>query len=80
MCGLAADARADKKKAGLFDIDWWKPPVRHEHNAAQTLAPKGLNLAPGGAAQGEARAIRLRVYAMPVERMLAAMRKYGRLK
>jgi hypothetical protein len=54
---------ADKKKAGLFDIDWWKPPVRHEHNAAQTLAPKGLNLAPGGAAQGEARAIRLRVYA-----------------
>ena len=63
VCAFAADARADKKKAGLFDIDWWKPPVRHEHNAAQTLAPKGLNLAPGGAAQGEARAIRLRVYA-----------------
>ncbi len=63
LCAFAADARADKKKAGLFDIDWWKPPVRHEHNAAQTLAPKGLNLTPGGAPQGEARAIRLRVYA-----------------
>ena len=36
VCAVAADARADKKKAGLFDIDWWKPPVKHEHDAAQT--------------------------------------------
>jgi len=63
LCAFAADARADKKKAGLFDIDWWKPPVRHEHNAAQTLAPKGLNLAPGDAPRGEARVVRLRIYA-----------------
>jgi len=63
LCAFGADARADKKKAGLFDIDWWKPPVRHEHNAAQTLAPKGLNLAPGDVPRGEARVIRLRLYA-----------------
>ena len=40
ICALGADARADKKKAGLFDIDWWKPPVKREHDAAQQLAPR----------------------------------------
>ena len=49
-------AQADKKKKdGLFDIQWWKPPVKHEHDAAQQLAPKGLNLTPGVAPAGEAR-------------------------
>ena len=63
MCALAADARADKKKAGLFDIDWWKPPVKHEHDAAQRLAPQGLNPTAGAAARGGGRPIRLRIYA-----------------
>jgi len=63
ICALGADARADKKKAGLFDIDWWKPPIKREHDAAQQLAPQNLNLTPGAMPQGEARAIRLRIYA-----------------
>ena len=60
---VTAGARADKKKAGLFDIDWWKPPVKHEHDAAQQLAPKNLNLTPGAMPQGEARTLRVRFYA-----------------
>jgi hypothetical protein len=63
MCALAADARADKKKAGLFDIDWWKPPVKHEHNAAQRLAPQGLNPPGGAGPRAGGRPIRLRIYA-----------------
>jgi len=63
ICGLGADARADKKKAGLFDIDWWKPPVKHEHDAAQQLAPQRMDLTSGAIPQSEARELRIRIYA-----------------
>jgi hypothetical protein len=63
LAGMGAAHAQKKKKDGLFDIDWWKPPVRHEHNAAQSYAPRGLNVAPGGAPQGEARVLRMRIYA-----------------
>jgi tetratricopeptide (TPR) repeat protein len=65
VCGLvvAGPVRAEKKKPGMFDFDWWKPPVKHEHDAAQRLAPQGLNVSPGAVPKGEARAIRLRLYA-----------------
>ena len=64
LCAIGGDAHADKKKKdGLFDIQWWQPPVKREHDAAQQLAPQGLNLTPGVAPASEARPIRLRIYA-----------------
>jgi Matrixin len=64
VCAFAGSAQAQKKKKdGLFDIQWWQPPVKHEHDAAQRLAPQGLNLTPGVAPVAEARTIRLRIYA-----------------
>src|SRR3982751_5550492 len=64
VCAFAGSAHAQKKKKdGLFDMQWWQPPVKHEHDAAQRLAPQGLNLTPGVAPAAEARTIRLRIYA-----------------
>ena len=64
VCGLAADARADKKKPGLFDIEGWKAPVTRERDFVRSsLAPRGVNLDPAFAPSGEPRVIRVRVYA-----------------
>jgi tetratricopeptide (TPR) repeat protein len=64
ICAVGADARADKKKPGLFDIDGWKLPVTRERDFVNgNLAPHGMNLDPAVAPQGESRAIRLRIYA-----------------
>jgi hypothetical protein len=62
LCALAADARAEKKKPGLFDIAVPELPVTRERKAVDNLTPHGVNLAPS-AAVGEARTIRLRIYA-----------------
>src|SRR5262249_29882035 len=64
ICLLAADARADKKKPGLFDIDTWKLPSTRERDFVNgNLAPHGMSLDPAVAPQGQSRAIRVRIYA-----------------
>ena len=56
VCGLAADARADKKKPGLFDIGGWKAPVTEERDFVRSsLAPRGVNLDPAFTASGAAK-------------------------
>jgi len=63
-CGLGADARADKKKPGLFDFDVWKPPVTRERDFVRSsLAPQGVNLDPAFAPSGGARVIKVHIYA-----------------
>jgi hypothetical protein len=59
--GMGA-AHAEKKKAGLFDFAVPKLPVTRERDAAKQLAPTQLDLTPS-AATGEAKTIRLRLYA-----------------
>ena len=56
-------ARADEKKPGMFDFEKWKLPVTREREAAGQIAPKGLDLTPAVASNGEPRLIRLRIYA-----------------
>jgi hypothetical protein len=56
-------ARADDKKPGMFDFDPWKLPVTRQRESAGRLAPKGLDLTPAAAWAGQARPIRLRIYA-----------------
>jgi tetratricopeptide (TPR) repeat protein len=72
LAALAAPGRAQenesekekaKKKPGLFDFETWKSPARRERDAAKQLAPGSLDLTPAGAATGEPRTIRLRIYA-----------------
>ena len=62
LCALAADARAEKKKPGLFDIAVPEMPVTRERKAVDSLTPHGVNLTPA-AEVGAARTIRLRIYA-----------------
>jgi hypothetical protein len=63
LCALAADARAEKKKPGLFDMAVPELPVTRERRAVDSLTPHGVNLSPSGAQVGAARTIRLRIYA-----------------
>ena len=63
LCAIAADARADKKKPGLFDMRLPELPVTSERRAVDQLTPQGVNLAPAGAPVGAARTIRVRIYA-----------------
>jgi len=65
MCAFAGgDARAEKKKPSLLDIGGWKAPVTRERDFIKgSLAPHGVNLDPAVAPAGEARTIRLRIYA-----------------
>ena len=63
LCALAADAHADKKKPGLFDMSLPELPVTRERKAVERLTPQGVNLSPAGAPVGAGRTIRLRIYA-----------------
>jgi hypothetical protein len=63
LCAIAADARADKKKPGLFDMAVPELPVTRERRAVDRLTPQGVNLSPADAPIGAGRTIRLRIYA-----------------
>jgi tetratricopeptide (TPR) repeat protein len=56
-------AQADKKKPGLFDFDVPKLPVQYERDAAKDVSPGTIDLSPAVAAKGEARVLRVRIYA-----------------
>ena len=63
--GLVAQpqAQAQKKKPGLFDFDVPKLPYQYERDAAKGLAPGTVDLTPAAAAKGDARVIKVRIYA-----------------
>ena len=65
MCMFAGgDVRAEKKKPSLLDIGGWKLPVTRERDFIKgSLSPQGVSLDPAVAPAGEARTIRLRIYA-----------------
>src|SRR6185436_486024 len=65
MCTFAGgDVRAEKKKPSLLDIGGWKLPVTRERDFIKgSLSPQGVSLDPSVAPAGEARTIRLRIYA-----------------
>ena len=64
LCLSAGAAHADKKKKepGFFDFKSWLP-GSHERDAVRRLTPDGVDRSPVVAQQGDARVIRMRVYA-----------------
>jgi hypothetical protein len=60
-----APARAEKKKPGLFDFESWKMPVTREREAAKDITPGSIDLTPAVTAKGDARVLKLRIYADP---------------
>ena len=60
---VVSQAQAQKKKAGLFDFDVPKLPYQYERDAAKDLSPGSLDLSPAVAAKGDARVIKVRIYA-----------------
>jgi hypothetical protein len=58
-----SQAQAQKKKPGLFDFDVPKLPYQYERDAAKDISPGSLDLSPAVAAKGDARVLKVRVYA-----------------
>jgi hypothetical protein len=58
-----SQAHAQKNKPGLFDFDVPKLPYQYERDAAKDISPGTVDLTPAAVAKGDARVLKVRVYA-----------------